>query len=148
MAPPKKPPTPEEFEALKAKILADPNTKKIAESLKMPFDEYVAMVLKFAANPNLDPTVTIVPDEELRAAGIDPPQLKDVKAFFDERVEAMEISTKSKFADPKSQRERVTGQAPAVIPTEPAATAKPDEVRSDLKADLERERTSGKFKKF
>jgi hypothetical protein len=136
--------TPEQLAAIRAKVLADPNTKKIADSVQMSLEDYVEQVMKYVANPKMEPMVHIVPDNELREAGIEPVDVNKVKAYLEEYVDAQEISMKSKFADPNSQREKVSGK----IPVAPPATAKPEEVRGDLKADLERERTSGKFKKF
>lgn len=144
MAPNRPKPTPEQLVALREKVVADPNTKRIAESLELPFEEYVEQVMKFLANPSLEPILMIVPDEELRAVGVEIPDPYKVRDYLQEYADAAEISTKSKFADPNSARERASG----AIPVAPPATAKPDEVRDDLKADLERERTSGKFKKF
>ncbi|MBL8951313.1 MAG: hypothetical protein JNK82_11080 [Myxococcaceae bacterium] len=143
-SPPKKQYTPDELAALRKKVVADPNTKVIADSLKVPFEEYVNQVMHFLAHPAAEPQLQIVPDAELEAKGVKIPKVEEVKAYFDERLAAAQLTTKSKFADPNSQRERVTG----ALPTEPPATAKPEEVRDDLKAEFERERTSGKFKKF
>ena len=129
---------------MKAKLIADPNTAKIAESVKLPLEEYIEQVMKYLANPSIEPQVYVAEDHDLRAAGFEPPDIDKIAAFINEHADAQEISTKSKFADPNSQRERVSGK----IPVPPAAEAKPDEVREDLKAELERERTSGKFRKF
>lgn len=129
---------------MKEKLLADPNTKKIAETVQLPFEEYIEQVMKYLANPNLEPQLQIMDDAALKSVGIEPPDIEKVAGVINEYVEAREISTKSKFADPNSQREKVSGK----IPLEPPATAKKEEIRDDLKADLERERASGKFKKF
>lgn len=139
-------PTPEEVEAMKKRLIADPNTAELAKTLKMGFDEYVALVMKYASNPKIEPQLMIYDDAALKEAGFPPPDLKEVERFLQEYVDAAEISTKSKFADPNSQREKVSGAG--ALPSAPPATAKPEEVREDLKADLERARNSGKFKKF
>jgi hypothetical protein len=140
------PPTPEQLEKMKAALIADPNTKKIAETVKMPFNEYVEQVMRYLANPSLEPQVYVAEDADLRAAGFEPVDARKVAAYFQEHADAQEVSgvTGSKFADPNSQRERVSGKIPAA----PPATAKPEEVRKDLKEALERERSSGKFRKF
>ena len=137
-------PTPEQVAAVRAKVVADPNTKRIADSLEMPFDEYVEMVMKYVANPNLEPQLHIASDADLRAAGVPVPDMNEVVAYVNEYTEARSITTNSKFAYPNSQRERATGS----IPMQPPATAKEEEVREDLKADLDRERASGRFKKI
>lgn len=137
-------PSPQQLAAMRQRLIDDPNTKKIAETVKMPLEKYIESVMKYLANPNLEPQLKIVPDAELRKQGVEPPDLKKISAFVKERADAQEISTKSKFADPNSQREKVAGK----IPVTPAATARPEQVRKDLQADLERSRTSGKFNKF
>lgn len=128
---------------MKEKLLADPNTRKIAETVQMKYEDYVEQVMKYLANPNLEPTLNIIDDAGLKEHGIPVPDMKKAAEFIQEYVDAQEISTKSKFADPNSQREKVSGK----IPLEPPATARPEDVRQDLKADLERERHSGKIKK-
>lgn len=143
--PPVPPPTPEQLEVMRKKLVEDPNTAEIAKTVGMPYQEYIALVMKFAANPQLEPQVYVAEDADLRAAGFEPPDIQKIAAFIDEHVEALEVSgLNSKFADPNSQREKVSGK----LPVPPAATAKPEEVKKDLKDELERERTSGKFRKF
>src|SRR5687767_12648342 len=116
-------PSAEQIAAMKAKLIADPNTKKIAESVKLPLEQYIELVMKYAANPNIDPTVYVAEDEDLKAAGFEPVDFEKLVNYVVEHSEAQEISTKSKFADPNSARERVTGK----IPVPPPATARPEE---------------------
>jgi hypothetical protein len=129
---------------IKKRLMEDPNTAKIAEKLGMTFESYLELVMKYVNNPNMDAMVDIVSDEDLRAAGTEPPDIKKAAAWFSERVEARTMTTRSKFADPNSQRERVTGK----IPLAPAAKAAPDEVRQDLKEELDRELSTGRGKKI
>jgi hypothetical protein len=143
---PKAPPSAEQLAQLKKKVLADPNTKKLAETVKMPLEEYVETVMKYLANPSLEPQVYVAEDADLKRFGYTPPDPQKIAAYINEHAEAQEVSmkSKSKFADPNSQRERVTGKLPAI----PAATAKPEEVREDLKEEVNRGRTTGKFRKL
>ena len=140
----KRPPTPNELLIAKRKVIEDPNTRKIAENLGLPFDEYVALVMKFVENPNMEPILTVVPDDVLRSQGFKPPTRKEVTDKVTEYVENRLITEKSKFADPNSQRERVDG----AIPVPPPAQAAKEEIRKDLKEELDREVSSGRFKKF
>jgi hypothetical protein len=140
----KRPPTPTELQIAKRKVIEDPNTKKIAENLGMPFDDYVALVMKFVENPNMEPTLSVVPDDILRSQGFTPPTRADVVDKIKEYVENRLITEKSKFADPNSKRERVDG----AIPQPPPAKAAQGEVSKDLKEELDREVSSGRFKKF
>jgi hypothetical protein len=140
----KRPPTPNELLVAKRKVIEDPNTKRIAESLGMPFDDYVALVMKYVENPNMEPVLTVVPDDVLRSQGFNPPTRPEIAAKVKEYVENRMITERSKFADPNSQRERVDG----AIPVPPPAQAAKEEVRNDLKEELEREVSTGRFKKF
>ncbi|MFL5319735.1 MAG: hypothetical protein ACJ790_08760 [Myxococcaceae bacterium] len=65
-------------EVVKAELLGDPNTKKIASSLKMELEKYVELVLDYAYNPDKQPVMTVATDEELKAAGYDAPSGTDV----------------------------------------------------------------------
>jgi Mg/Co/Ni transporter MgtE len=137
-------PSEEQLEQMKKMVLEDPNTAELAKTLEMTTEEYAALVFKYLANPNAEPQVYIAEDDDLRAAGFEPPDLNKVAAYINERAEAVEITNSSKFADPNSTRERVTGSIPAA----PPATARPGEVKKDLKDEVERLRTSGKHRKF
>lgn len=141
-----KPPTPEQLEALKKKLIADPNTAEIAKTVGMPYEEYIETVMRYLANPNLEPQVYVAEDDELRKAGYEPPDINKIAAYIQDYADADEVSMsgRSKFADPNSQREKVTGK----LPTAPPAQVKEEEVRKDLKEDLDRIRTSGKYRKM
>ena len=134
-------PSPQEVEAQKRIVLDDPNTAKIASTLGLTKEEYVAKVFKYLENPNLDPVVQVMTDDELRSMGYKPVDVKEVADYLNDIADAREISTKSKFADPNSPRER----AQNAIPNAPAAKARPEQVREDLKAELERVRSTVKI---
>src|SRR5438132_2881511 len=110
MPPNAAPPSPEKLAQMKKRVVDDPNTHEIAKQLKMSSDEYVALVMKFLANPKLEPQVYVAEDADLRAAGFEPPDINKIAAFINEIVEANEITNTSKFADPNSQREKGTGK--------------------------------------
>jgi hypothetical protein len=129
---------------IKKRVLEDPNTAKLAETLGMTLEAYVDLVMSYVANPAKEAMMMIVSDDELRAAGYEPPNIKDIAARAQQLREARELTNTSSFADPNSPREKAAGK----IPTAPAASAAPDEVREDLKVKIERDRTAGKFNKF
>jgi hypothetical protein len=131
-------------EQIRKMIMADPNVAKIAENLGMSYGVFVELVMKYALNPGVQPLLNVMSDAELRAAGQEPPTKEKILASLKHHVEVRTITSRSKFADPNSQRERVQN----AIPAPPAATAKPDEVRNDLKEELDRELSSGKNKKL
>jgi hypothetical protein len=136
-------PTPAQIEWARAKMQADPDIARIAKNFSISTEAYIEQVIGFYANPNKQAVVKIMSDDEIRKEGEEPPNMKKIAGIVQGYADAINITNKSKFADPNSQRERVTG----AIPVPPAATAEPDEVRNDLKEQVERERTTGKLKK-
>jgi hypothetical protein len=65
-------------DALLARILAEPATTKIAESLGLEPVDYAKRVLFYAKNPHADVQVTVMSPAEERAAGV-----PDAMAFVD-----------------------------------------------------------------
>ena len=58
---------------LRARVLADPNTARIAADLGVPLDEYVEQVVHYALNPTEDPEMVAADDEDLAAVGFSVP---------------------------------------------------------------------------
>jgi len=69
-------------ENVRAELLADPDTQRIAKSVGMELAAYVELVLDYATHPEKEPVLKVVPDEALRAAGYDPPTVEEVGEFF------------------------------------------------------------------
>ncbi|MFY2563102.1 hypothetical protein ACN469_36240 [Corallococcus terminator] len=69
-------------ENVRAELLADPDTQRIAKSVGMELAAYVELVLDYATHPEKEPVLKVVPDEALKAAGYDPPTLQEVGEFF------------------------------------------------------------------
>jgi hypothetical protein len=120
--------TPEEA---RAKILADPNTARIAKELSIPLEEYVNMVLHFAMNPGAEPELVMASDEDLRAHGFNPPSIKEVENYLEEVVEVsgVYLATEYNEAAPKP---------PVSLPQAPAATADDSQSSPELKDELAR----------
>jgi len=78
----KKPGPPLPIENVRAKLLADPDTRRIARDVGMELEEYVELVLQYLRNPQQEPQLYVAPDEELRAAGYNPPSSEAVGQFF------------------------------------------------------------------
>jgi hypothetical protein len=68
-------------EVLLAKILAEPATLQIAESLGLDPTEYARRVLFYAKNPKADVQLTVLSPAQEKAAGI--PSVDDAMAFVD-----------------------------------------------------------------
>lgn len=79
MAPPKlkKP-----IEKIRAELLQDPDTKRIAKAVGLELEPYVEMVLDYLQNPDKEPVLKVASDEELRAAGYEPPTTEEIGQFF------------------------------------------------------------------
>ncbi len=69
-------------ENVRAELLADPDTQRIARSVGMSLTAYVDLVLDYAQHPEKEPVLKVVSDEALRAAGYDPPTVQEVGEFF------------------------------------------------------------------
>ncbi|PTL79618.1 hypothetical protein [Vitiosangium sp. GDMCC 1.1324] len=69
-------------EKLRAELLEDSDTKRIAKAVGMELEAYVELVLDYVQNPDKQPVLQVASDEELRAAGYEPPSAEDVGNFF------------------------------------------------------------------
>jgi len=66
------------IEVVRAELLKDPDTKRIAKAVGMELEAYVELVLQYAQDKDKEPVLNVVSDEELRAAGFNPPTAEDV----------------------------------------------------------------------
>jgi DNA-directed RNA polymerase specialized sigma subunit len=57
------------IEVVRAELLNDPDTKRIAKTVGMELAEYVELVLEYAQDKDKEPVLKVVSDEELHAAG-------------------------------------------------------------------------------
>lgn len=69
-------------EKVRAELLADPDTKRIARSVGMELEAYVEMVLDYIQNPDKQPVLQVASDAELKAAGYDAPTPEEVGKFL------------------------------------------------------------------
>jgi hypothetical protein len=69
-------------ETVRAELLADPDTQRIAKAVGMELSAYVELVLDYALNPDKQPVLQVATDEDLREAGYNPPSAEDVAQFF------------------------------------------------------------------
>ena len=70
------------LEQVRAELLADSDTQRIAQAVGMELEAYVELVLDYARNPDKQPVLAVASDEELRANGYEPPSAEDVANFF------------------------------------------------------------------
>jgi hypothetical protein len=66
------------IEVVRAELLKDADTKRIAKAVGMELEAYVELVLQYAQDKDKEPVLDVVEDEELRANGFNPPSTEDV----------------------------------------------------------------------
>lgn len=66
------------IEVVRAELLKDADTKRIAKAVGMELEAYVELVLQYAQDKDKEPVLNVVEDEELRANGFNPPTEKQV----------------------------------------------------------------------
>jgi hypothetical protein len=59
-------------EVVRAELLKDPETKKIAQAVSMKLEDYVELVLKYAQDKDKEPELHVASDEELKKNGFTP----------------------------------------------------------------------------
>jgi hypothetical protein len=73
-------------EAFRKDMLQNPDVQSTAASLGIPLEDFVADIVKYAQNPDLDVELTITPDETLRELGYDAPTLEEAAFWVKEAV--------------------------------------------------------------
>ena len=112
-------------EQVRAKVLEDPNTAKIAAELKVSLEEYVQRVIFFATNPGAEPELFIMRDEDVVANGGTVPDIADAVRVIDQQYELVNGTQVSRF-------ESKAGG----IPAPPAAQVEPGQVKTELQSDI------------
>lgn len=115
-------------EALRKKILDDPNTARIAEELGVPLEEYVEQVLFYAMNPQAEPQLYVVEDADLRAMGVEPPDPDAMGKYLIEAVTLAEAHEKTEFIDSKKQLVQLSDNSAQPLP----------EGNEELKSEVEK----------
>ncbi len=69
------------IEEVRAELMKDKHTKEIAKTLGMKLEEYVELVLEYVKDPNKQPVVNTLPDEEVKKHG--GATMADVKEWFE-----------------------------------------------------------------
>src|SRR5687767_182325 len=91
-------------ESLRRTLLDDPNTRKIAETLGLPVEEYVQHVIEFATNPGSEPEFVAIPDAELKKMGAPtPPSIQEMTSHVKESLKVLESRTQSSFEPGKKK---------------------------------------------
>ena len=83
---------------LRAELLVDKDTLRIAKALKMKIEDYVELVLEYVQNPDKEPEMYIADDEELRKLGYEPRSAEEVNEGLT-KILVEGINEELKYAD-------------------------------------------------
>jgi hypothetical protein len=128
----------QEAEALRKRILEDPNTAKIAESLEVPLDEYVKQVVHFVLHPTEEPSLYIVEDADLEAMGTPAPDSEEMGRYILEAVAVAEAADKTEFVEAQKKLVQLP-ESPA-----PGTGSEQDDPKLKAEADKFRRADSGR----
>jgi len=99
------------LEMVQKRVMSDPNTAKIAKELAIPLEQYVAQVCYYLLNPDADPDMVLVEDEDLIKMGHQPPKQSEMLAYLKEAVAVAEASGATGFEDSKKKQVALDGGA-------------------------------------
>jgi hypothetical protein len=140
MKTPTKKKIPREPAAIRRALLEDPNTAAIAEKLGVPLEEYLQQVIHFAMNPDVEPTLYIVPDKDLRAMGLEPPDPTKMGRFLTESVAVLKAADSTGFTRAAAAAAKVSlGESGS---TPQASRITDENVKVELAKEIQRQ--SGK----
>ena len=123
-------------EEIRKKVLDDPNTAQIAEKLGVSLDEYVNQVVFFVLNPNAEPSLYVVEDEDLRSMGEKPSTEDEVGQYLMEAIAIAKAANTSTTEYAEAKKKLVE------MPDTPAPSAeKPKD--PTLEADVNKSRRVG-----
>ncbi|SEU22828.1 hypothetical protein [Stigmatella erecta] len=115
------------IEVVRAELLKDADTKRIAKSVGMELEAYVELVLEYAQDKDKDPMIAVVSDEELHAKGFQTPTNEDVAKLLTKAAKGElgvnEEFEKSEFSSARTPKgPSLTGEAanPSGLKTDPA----------------------------
>ncbi len=116
---------------VRKKVLADPNTAKIAEKLGVPLEEYVEGVVHFAMNPDQLPEYVVASDADIKEKfGLDPaPNDQQIIKIFEENLKVATITDTTDFQE--AARPQVALNAAGA-----ATTAEDPTLKEELKKKL------------
>lgn len=143
MAPPKKKKKAFDLEKMKRELMENQETIGIAKELNIPLEAYVAQVLHFLANPNAEPEVLLVEDDDLRANGFEVPDAKEMLKFAEDQVKVLEEAGEVS-AYKKTEKKKVD------LGTRRSTKGDEEVTRSgkpELKEDVEKELRKGRGRK-
>lgn len=131
-----------------AKVIAQPESEQIAESLGMNVEDYAKRVLFYVRNPKQQPVVEVMSDEEAREAGM--PSAAECVLLLDRAIDDAEREEQAHYAgfddDEKSAATTTGGSAKKRAPRigeARGAVLGEESLRQEVTDARRRHRTSG-----
>lgn len=112
----KKKKVPQDPEALREKLMNDPDTKAIAKNLGVELKAYVDQVVHYVTNPDEEPTFYVASDEDMRSIGWEPPDPDAIGKYLIESVAVAKAADATEFTDPKKKLVSMENLAPVKTP--------------------------------
>ncbi len=126
------------IEEIRAELLKDPDTARIAKAVEMELPDYVEQVLEYLQYPERRPVFDVADEDDMRAAGYEPMSEQDVHDVFAAVVsgdlEPGSQFRKSGFDDANGRKGPAT-EVPAsgVVPSGPQDEAQRQELMDQIK---------------
>lgn len=138
---PKKPRRP--IEEVRAELMKSEETQQLAKTLGLSLEDYVEKVLSYYKDPNKEPTLYVLSEEQIRAAGVEPPTEKAMTEWL-EKVDRGEIDLRPdhmKDGFKKAEKAPISGVADQETSAVrgPEAPAADPEVGGALKEQLQQQ---------
>jgi len=127
------------IEEIRAELLKDKDTARIAKAVKMELPAYVEKVLEYLQYPDRRPTFELASDEDLRAVGYEPMSEKDVRDLYvsvaNGELDPANKYQKSGFEGAAEGRKPTVTEVPSsgVVPAGPQDEAKRQELLEQIK---------------
>ncbi|OGQ10609.1 MAG: hypothetical protein A2138_00530 [Deltaproteobacteria bacterium RBG_16_71_12] len=83
-------------EQILAKVIAQPESAQLAESLGMELEDYAQRVLFYVRNPKQQPMIEVMSDDEAREAGMPSPE--ECATFLGRAIDAAEREQEAHYA--------------------------------------------------
>ncbi|QSQ21600.1 hypothetical protein JY651_41585 [Pyxidicoccus parkwayensis] len=113
-------------EVVRAELLKDPETKKIAEAVSMKLEDYVELVLKYAQDKDKEPELAVVSDEELKKNGFTPMSTDEVATLIVKGMKGELPGSPPDFEASKFTQGKSAAGKPSLSPQQEQASAPQD----------------------
>jgi len=135
------------IEVVRAELLKDPDTKKIADAVQLKLEEYVELVLKYAQDKDLEPQLAIVSDEDLRKHGVTPVTVDDAVDIVVKGMKGELPGSPPDFDSSKFSESKGAGGKPSLsgdtTPATEASSAQPPQDEAERKALMDQLKRGG-----